>query len=81
MEPLSTDEILKQATAFKRQVGVDKAISFLIFSIKNNDILNNESIRLLSKINTYIKNASSETQKATIELYDNLKSALQKKWQ
>lgn len=78
METLNIDDTLKQATALKKQDGFDKAISFLIFSIKDNEILDYDLIRLLQKIRTYIKSANPDTQKTTLEFYESLVATAQK---
>lgn len=78
METVNIDDILKQATALKKQDGIDNTISFLIFTIKENDFLDYNLIRLLQKIRTYIKSATADTQKTTIEFYETLAATLQK---
>jgi len=78
METLNIDDILKQATALKKENSEDKAIAFLIFTIKDHDILDFDLIRLLQKIRTYIRKSSSDTQKLVIELYESLASNAQR---
>lgn len=78
METVNIDDILKQATSLKKQDGIDNAISFLIFTIKENDFLDYNLIRLLQKIRTYIKSATADTKKTTIEFYETLAATLQK---
>jgi tetratricopeptide (TPR) repeat protein len=78
METLNIDDTLKQATAIKKQDGFDNAIAFLIFTIKENDVLDYDLIRLLQKIRTYIKSATADTQKTTIEFYEAIAATAQK---
>ncbi len=78
METLNIDDILKNATSLKKESSEDKSIAFLIFTVKENDILDYDLIRLLQKIRTYIKKASGDTQKSVIEFYESLVSTVQK---
>ncbi|MBO9684284.1 MAG: hypothetical protein J7502_16730, partial [Flavisolibacter sp.] len=77
MEVLNIDDILKNATSLKKENSEDKAISFLIYTIKEHDILNYDLIRILQKVRTYIKKANSDTQKSTIEFYESLVASAQ----
>lgn len=77
METLNVDDILKTSTKLKKEESEDKAIAFLIFTIKENDIIDHDLIRLLSKIRTYIKKSSDATKQIAIEFYESLVSKAQ----
>ena len=72
MEIINIDDILKQATDLKNEISEDKAIAFLIFTIKDNDIVDFGLIRLLKKIKTYIRKSNIDIQSSVIQFYENL---------
>lgn len=78
MEPLNIDNILKKSTALKKEDSEDKAIAFLIYTIKDNNILDFDLIRLLQKIRTYIRKSTRDTQNLVIEFYESLVSNAQR---
>lgn len=78
MDPFNIDGILKQATVLKKENSEDKAIAFLIFNIKENDILDFALIRILQKIKTYIKKANIDTQNSVINFYESLVATAQR---
>jgi tetratricopeptide (TPR) repeat protein len=74
---LDIDNILKNATNLKKENSEDIAIEFLILTVKDNDLVDYDLIRLLQKIKTYAKKASGDTKATVIDFYAGLVSQVQ----